>query len=260
MSSSLVTIERNDAFATVRLNRPEKHNAHSDEMLTELGLAFTQLERDRELRAVILTGVGERAFSAGTDITALDGITEKAAAETSRRGRTVCASIESFTVPVIAAVNGIAAGGGCELALACHMRIAATDAEFSLPETKLGMIPAYGGTQRLARIIGSGRALDMTLSGRTISAEEAFKIGLVNRVTEPGNLLREAGALANEISKLAPLAIRACLEAVTKGLELSLQEGLAIEAELFSRLFATDDVREGTLAFFEKRAPAFKGS
>jgi enoyl-CoA hydratase len=259
MTSSLVLLELRDSVAIVRLNRHEKLNALSREMLDDLGQAFRKLENDPNVRAVILTGAREGAFSAGTDIAELTAIDKEAASEVSRRGQTLCDQIAKCVVPVIAAVSGVAAGGGCELALACHMRIASTDAKFSLPETKIGMIPAYGGTQRLARIIGSGRALDMVLSGRTISAEEAFRIGLVNRVTDPDSLLSEAEALANEISKLAPLAIRACLEAVTRGLELPLEEGLAIEAELFSRLFATDDVREGTRAFFEKRAPSFKG-
>lgn len=259
MTSSLVIIELREFVGIVRLNRPAKLNALSRELLDDLGQAFRKLEDDPNVRAVIMTGVREGAFSAGTDIAELTAIDKDAAFEASQRGQSLCDQIAKCVVPVIAAVSGVAAGGGCELALACHMRIASTDAEFSLPETKIGMIPAYGGTQRLARIIGSGRALDMVLTGRTILAEEAFRIGLVNRVTDPENLLNEAEGLTNEISRLAPLAIRACLEAVTRGLELPLQEGLAIEAELFSRLFATDDVQEGTLAFLEKRAPAFGG-
>ena len=259
MTSSLVTIELRDSVAIVRLNRPDKLNALSGEMLDDLSQAFSMIENNPSARAVILTGVREGAFSAGTDIAELAAIDQSAASDVSQRGQSLCDQIAKCVVPVIAAVSGVAAGGGCELALACHMRVASTNAEFSLPETKLGMIPAYGGTQRLSRIIGSGRALDMVLSGRTISAEEAFRIGLVNRLADPDSLLSEAEGLANDISRLAPLAIRACLEAVTKGLELPLDEGLAIEAELFSRLFATDDVREGTRAFLEKRAPVFNG-
>nr|MBA3806218.1 enoyl-CoA hydratase/isomerase family protein [Acidobacteriota bacterium] len=156
-------------------------------------------------------------------------------------------------------VNGLAAGGGCELALACHIRIASIGAQFSLPETKLGIVPAYGGTQRLARVIGRGRALEMMLTGASVSAEKALSIGLVNRVTSPEQLLIDAESLAREIANLAPLAISACLRAVTRGMEITLEEGLNLEAELFSSLFATEDMREGTSAFLEKRAPVFRG-
>lgn len=259
MTSSLVNIDLLGPVAIVRLNRPDKHNALSREMLDELSQAFRKLENERDVLAVILTGTEEGAFSAGTDIAELTALDKDAASEASLRGQTLCDQVAKFGVPVIAAVDGVAAGGGFELVLACHMRFASTDARFSLPETKLGMIPAYGGTQRLARIIGSGRALEMMLSGRRISADEAFRIGLVNRVTDKDNLLTEAESLAQEISKLAPLAIHACLEAVTRGLELPIEDGLALEAELFGSLFATDDVREGTRAFLEKREPAFKG-
>jgi enoyl-CoA hydratase len=206
-----------------------------------------------------LTGAGDRAFSAGTDIGELAGINSQEALRVSRRGQEICDLIEGFNVPVIAAVNGIAAGGGCELALACHIRIASTTARFSLSEVKLGVIPAYGGTQRLARVVGTGRAFEMMLTGAPVSAEEALRINLVNRVVEGARLLAESLALAGEIASLAPLAIRACLEAVTLGQALALEEGLALEAELFSRLFSTEDVREGTRAFLEKRTPVFKG-
>jgi enoyl-CoA hydratase len=162
-------------------------------------------------------------------------------------------------VPVIAAVNGIAAGGGCELALACHLRLAATHATFSLPELKLGMIPAYGGTQRLARAVGHGRALAAMLAGDSLTAQEALRLGLVNRVVAPEQLSDEAEMLGATLARLAPLALRACLSAVTRGSRLSLDEGLALEARLFSELFTTEDVREGTRAFLEKRPPKFKG-
>lgn len=260
MPKSLIIYERRESLAIIRLDRPEKLNALSREMLMALSEDFKQLESQPGLRAVILTGAGERAFCAGTDITELSQLNENEARETSKRGQAVCDQIESFPVPVIAAVNGIAAGGGCELALACHLRIASTNAEFSLPEIKLGVIPAYGGTQRLPRDIGYGRALDVMLTGKTLSAEEALRIGLVNRVTEPAVLLSETELLANDIAKLAPLAIRACLQAVTRGLELPLEKGLALETELFAGLFATEDMREGTSAFLEKRTPVFKGT
>lgn len=234
-------------------------NALTRALLDELGEAFARVERERDVRAVILAGAGERAFCAGTDIEEMASLDVEGARRAAERGQDVCDRIERCPVPVIAAVNGVAAGGGCELALAGHLRIASTNAQFSLPETGLGVIPAYGGTQRTARAIGSGRALEMMLAGRIVSADEALRLGLVNRVTEPAHLLDEAAALAHEIMQQAPLAIRACLEAVTRGLSLPLEEGLKLEAELFSSLFATEDMREGTRAFLEKRKPVFKG-
>ena len=228
-------------------------------MLCELDHALDQIESDQNVRALILTGAGERAFSAGTDISEIAGIDEDAAIDVSRRGQAVCERLERFKVPVIAAVSGIAAGGGFELALACHMRLASPDAKFSLPESKIGLIPAYGGTQRLSRVIGSGRALELMISPRTIDSDEAARIGLVNRVVEKDLLMMAAETVASGIAKLAPLAIRACMEAVIVGSAMSLEEGLALEAQLFSRLFATEDVREGTSAFLEKREPVFKG-
>ncbi|MGH9955623.1 MAG: enoyl-CoA hydratase/isomerase family protein, partial [Pyrinomonadaceae bacterium] len=260
MSKSSIIYERRDSFAIIRLYRPEKLNALSREMIKALSGAFAELEHQPELRAVILTGVGDRAFCVGTDISELSALDESEARETSRLGQALCDQIESFTVPVIAAINGLAVGGGCELALACHIRLASENAQFSLPETELGVIPGYGGTQRLAREIGRGRALEMVLTGRILTAAEAFQYGLINRVTDKSELLTEAESVAVEIAKLAPLAIRACLQAVTRGLELPLKEGLAIERELFASLFTTEDMREGTRAFLEKRLPIFKGA
>lgn len=256
---TLVISERRDSVALVRLNRPEKFNSLTREMIVALSDLFELFASQSELRAVILTGTGERAFCAGTDINELDGIDEPAATEISKRGQLLCDLIERCPVPVIAAINGLAVGGGCELALACHIRLAAANARFSLPETRLGIIPGYGGTQRLPREIGKTRALEIMLAGRDLSAAEALKIGLVNRVTDSQGLLQEAESLANDIAKLAPLAIRACVEAVTRGLELPLEEGLALESQLFASLFATEDVREGTSAFLEKRPPLFRG-
>jgi enoyl-CoA hydratase len=263
MDSTFVITERRDSLEFIRLNRPEKLNSLSREMILNLSEIFTNLESQSDLRAIILTGAGDRAFCAGTDITELTEIRaldKDHAREVSERGQALCNQIENCGVPVIAAVNGIAAGGGCELTLACHLRIASANAQFSLPETKLGIIPGYGGTQRLAREIGHGRALEMMLTGRTVSAAEALQFGLINRIAAAGELLVAAESLAREIASLAPLAIRACLEAVIKGAELPLAEGLALEAKLFAGLFASDDVREGTRAFLEKRSPVFKGS
>lgn len=255
----MISLERRGEIAIVSLNRPEKLNAISRAMLLELTEIFKSAGDDTSLRAIILTGAGDRAFSAGTDLSELIDVPADAALNVAEGGQRLCNSVESCPVPVIAAVNGIAAGAGCELALASHIRIASPAASFSLPENKLGIIPGYGGTQRLAREVGHGRALEMMLTARSVSSDEAFRIGLVNRVAPADGLLAEAQRLAREISQLAPLAIRACLQAVTKGAELPLPEGLAMEAELFASLFATSDMREGTRAFLEKRPAVFKG-
>ena len=260
MDSSFVEVERRDSFAIARLNRAESRNALSSEMILALSEIFTSLRSQPEQRAIILTGVGDQAFCAGTDIKELTELNKDRARQVSERGQELCNQIENCGVPVIAAVNGIAAGGGCELALACHMRIASANAQFSLPETKLGIIPAYGGTQRLPREIGQGRAFEMMLTGKTIGAEEALQFGFINNIAAAGELLATAESLARAISRLAPLAIRACLEAVIRGAELPLAEGLALEAKLFAGLFASEDAREGTRAFLEKRPPVFKGS
>lgn len=242
----------------VTLNRPDKRNALSAQLANELSETLTQLRSDHNLRVVIITGAGE-AFSAGTDITELTNLTEAEALQVSARGQKLCDSIESFPVPVLAAINGIAAGGGCELALACHLRIASKNARFSLPETRLGLIPAYGGTQRLSRDIAVARALELMLAGSELDAASALQLGLLNRVVEQDELLVEARALAKQIAAFAPLAIRACLKAVTDGLKVPFEEGLKLERELFASLFATEDAKEGTRAFLEKRAPIFKG-
>lgn len=250
---------RTAGLAVIHLNRPDKLNALSSEMFQRLSDHLAQLAGDDTLRVVILTGSGDRAFSAGTDIGEIANCSESEALEISRRGQLLCDRVEYFPVPVIAAINGIAAGGGCELALACHLRIASSSATFSLPEIKLGLIPGYGGTQRLAREVGLGRAVEIMLTGKTIKAEEALEMGMVNSVVSPSELMTTATSMANEIAQLAPLAIRACLSAVVTGYELPLKEGLALETQLFASLFTTDDVREGTRAFLEKRPPVFTG-
>ncbi len=254
-----VIVEERGAFLFVRLERPAKRNALTRAMLERVGEIFAGVETRRDLRAVILCGAG-KDFCAGTDIVELEGMDETDARRKAERGQEVCDRIELCGTPVIAAVQGAAAGGGCELALACHLRVASTDARFSLPEASLGVIPAYGGTQRLARAVGSGRALAAMLAGEELSAAEALRLGLVNRVVEPDRLVEEAEALAQSVNdNAAPLAVRACLQAVTRGARLPLDEALRLEAELFARLFATADVREGTRAFLEKRKPSFRG-
>jgi enoyl-CoA hydratase len=250
---------REDGVAILVINRVDKLNALSHQLAVELTQEISRLEADDSLRVVILTGAGELAFSAGTDIAELDALTEAEALELSAHGQQLCDRIDSFPVPVIAAVNGVAAGGGCELALACHLRIASKLATFSLPETKLGIIPAYGGTQRLPRDIGVARALEAMLAGKVIDAQSAFDFGLINRLVDPPQLMSETVSLANEIASLAPLAVRACLKAVSEGLRLPLEDGLRLERELFASLFTTEDAHEGTRAFLEKRRPVFKG-
>jgi enoyl-CoA hydratase len=255
---SFLTYQREDQISLLTLNRAAKRNALSAELLNELSQTFARLASDDDLRVLILTGAGD-AFCAGTDISELPDLTEAEAVEVSSRGQQLCDQIESFPVPVIAAVNGIAAGGGCELVLACHLRVASSEARFSLPETRLGLIPAYGGTQRLSRDIAVAHALEMMLAKNELDAVDALQLGLLNRVVKPDELMIEARALANRIAGLAPLAIRACLKAVTEGLKLPFEEGLALERQLFASLFATEDAKEGTHAFLEKRKPVFKG-
>jgi enoyl-CoA hydratase len=247
-------------IATIRLNRPEKRNALSSEMLRALGEILERIERTSDLRSVILTGEGKQAFSSGTDIGELAQLNEHDARQVSERGQAICTKVEKLQVPVIAAINGVAAGGGFELALACPLRIAASNAQFSLPEIKLGAIPGYGGTQRLAREIGRGRGLQMILTGETISAVQAREAGFVNRVVEPESLIPHSLALAHEIASMAPLALRAALEAVIGGADMSLDDGLKLETKLFASLFSSQDVREGTRAFLEKRKAVFKGT
>jgi len=255
-TSQHVLFERTASCAILRLNRPEKLNALSNEMFDALNEQLSQLEVDQQLRVLIITGQGQRAFCAGTDIAEL---TTLPPTELSERGQRLSNRLENFPVPVIAAINGIAAGGGLELVLACHLRIASTQATFSLPETQLGLIPGYGGTQRLTRELGVGPAVEMMLTGKSLTSEEALELGLLNRVVPPSELLSEAIQLADEISKLSPLSIRACLKAVTKGLALPLEEGLELETQLFASLFETEDAHEGLSAFLEKRSPVFKG-
>jgi enoyl-CoA hydratase len=252
----LFTVEHR--IGTVTINRPDKLNALNAGAKEELRQLFTALTTDTLVDAVIVTGAGEKAFVAGTDIgelTALDGLTGAAFAE---KGQAVFDLIEHLGKPVIAAVNGYALGGGCELALACHMRIATERARFGQPEVSLGIIPGYGGTQRLARLIGKGRAMEMILTGVQVDAAEALRIGLVNRVVPGAELLTRAMAMARAIGSQGQVAVRAALEAVNAADALPLPEGLRNEADLFGRCCGSEDFREGTRAFLEKRKPAFR--
>jgi len=259
MSYNNILIETRDGVAFVTVNRPKVLNALNAETVGEIDAAFQALETDDGVYAVILTGTGEKAFVAGADINELARSTPLLGRETALRGQKVLGRIERLQKPVIAAINGFALGGGLELALACHLRIAAEEAKLGLPEVTLGIIPGYGGTQRLPRIVGEGRALEWILSGDMMTAAEAHRIGLVNRVVPRVELLSVSEAFARRIMANGPVAIRYAMEAVSRGLEGSLDEGLHLEANLFGVICATEDMKEGTTAFVEKRKAAFKG-
>jgi enoyl-CoA hydratase len=259
MSSTLL-FELTDGIARITVNRPHKLNALNAIVIAELGDAVTRIETDSAVRGVIVTGSGQKAFVAGADISEL---TEQGATGGRARalaGQQVFRRLERCGKPVIAAVNGFALGGGCELAMACHLRVASENARFGQPEVKLGIAPGYGGTVRLPRLVGRPRALELLLTGEMIDAAEAHRIGLVNRVVPAARLLSETEALLKTILSQGPLAVRACLEAVDAGLEMGVDQALLLEANYFGLLSATEDMREGTKAFLEKRKPVFKGA
>src|SRR6266852_268514 len=245
--------EKMRAVAYVTLNRPKVLNAHNRQTWNELRTVFEDARDDPEIRGVILTGAGDKAFIAGADIGELAHVTAVEAERSSSYGQAVLDLIENLGKPVIAAVNGYALGGGCETAMACTIRLAAEHAKFGQPEVTLGLIPGGGGTQRLPRLVGKGRALQLILSGGMISAQEAYRIGLVNEVVPAAELMTRAEALLQEITSNAPIAIKLALEAANKGLETSQSEGLLLEASYFGLCAATDDKKEGTSAFLEKR-------
>jgi len=259
MTFENLLLEMDGAVATVTVNRPKTLNALNITTIQELYDCIHGLGRDRGVRAVIVTGAGEKSFVSGADIQEireLDLITGK---EFTERGNRLYQLIEKLRVPVIAAVNGYALGGGCELAMACHLRIAAENAKFGQPEINLGIIPGYGGTQRLPRLIGRGCALELMLTGRMISAQDALAWGLVQNVVPPAELLSAARKLASELAAKAPEATMAILQAVEEGLPLSLEQGLHVEEHLFAYCCGTEDKNEGCQAFLEKRKPDFKG-
>jgi enoyl-CoA hydratase len=254
-----VLYEKKNAIACVTFNRPKVLNALNRAIIAELKATFEDARDDSAVRGVILTGAGDKAFAAGADISEILNDTPLEAEEKTRFGQALTILIENLGKPVIAAVNGFALGGGCELSMACTIRLAAETAKFGLPEVKLGIMPGYGGTQRLSRLVGKGLALQLILSGGMITAQEAYRIGLVNEVVPNAELIGRAEAILNQIGANAPQSVKFVLEAVNKGLETSLAEGLLIEASLFGILAATEDKKEGASAFLAKRAPNFQG-
>jgi enoyl-CoA hydratase len=249
-----------ERVATITIDRPDKLNALNDATIAELDQAIGEVVARADIGGAIVTGAGTRAFVAGADIAELATQQTLDGRARARRGQDVFSRFERSPKPVIAAVNGFALGGGCELALACHIRIASEGAKFALPEVKLGIGPGYGGTQRLPRLVGRGRALQLILTGEMIDAAEAYRIGLVNKVTAPDELMAAAEAMLRQILAQGPLAIALCIEAVNRGLDGTLAEGLRIEADHFGLLASTADMREGMRAFLEKRPARFTGA
>jgi enoyl-CoA hydratase len=253
-------LERDGAIATVTLHRPEVLHALDAAMFDELERAFTDLSADTDIRVILLTGSGDRAFAAGADIRALTDTGAVSGRATSERGQQVFLGIERCRKPVIACINGVALGGGCELALACTFRIASDRAKLGLPELKLGLIPGYGGTQRLPRLIGRSAALRLLLMGAAVDAAEALRLGLVDEVVPASDLMPRARAIAESIAAMAPLAISAVIEAVARGEAQPIGAAMQVEAEIFGQLCATADKREGLTAFLEKRPPKWTGT
>jgi enoyl-CoA hydratase len=248
-----------DGIAHCTVNRPKVLNALDAKTILELMAVFSRAKSEEVVRGVLLTGEGEKAFVAGADINELAKQTSMGGKDFALRGQQVFNFIEDLGKPVIAAVNGYALGGGCELAMACHVRVASTNARFGQPEVNLGIIPGYGGTQRLPRLVGVGRAMELILSGEIIDAEEAYRLGLVNRVVPPKELVSASEDLLRKITSKGPVAVKLAMEAINHGTRMPLGEGLLLEADLFGLACSTEDMREGTQAFMEKRKPRFKG-
>ena len=259
LSLETVIYEKKGAIAYVTVNRPKVLNALNHRTWADLQTAFEEARDDGEVRGVILAGAGDKAFIAGADISELAQVSAVEAERSSSFGQAVLNLIENLGKPVIAAVNGFALGGGCETAMACTIRIAAENAKFGQPEVKLGLLPGGGGTQRLPRLVGKGRALHLILSADVINAAEAYRIGLVNEVVPATDLIPRAEAILKQIFANAPIAVQYAIEAVNKGMDTSQQEGFSLEASFFGICAATEDKKEGTSAFLEKRAAQFRG-
>jgi enoyl-CoA hydratase len=259
MTYQHLILDRDASVAVVTINRPDKRNALNSETVDELRRAILALKHDEAVRAVIVTGAGDKAFIAGADINELAVQTPVGGREHAHRGQHVLDLLETMGKPVIAAINGVALGGGCELAMACTIRIAADTAKLGQPEINLGLMPGYAGSQRLARLVGKGRALELLLTGDAISADEAYRIGLVNRVVPAAQLSEAAKSLARALAEKAPVAARYIIDAVNRGLEMPMPEAQLYEATLFGLVSTTEDMREGTKAFLEKRKAQFKG-
>jgi enoyl-CoA hydratase len=260
MSYENLTLEIQDRIARVTISRPRVLNALNEQTIREIHAAFAALRHDASVGAVVLTGAGEKAFVAGADINELASMTPMQGEASSRLGQAALLEIETLGKPVIAAVNGFALGGGCEVALACHMRFAAETAKMGLPEVGLGIMPGYGGTQRLPRLVGLGRALELIATARMVDAQEAHRIGLVNGVLPAAELLAHCEKVAKDILSRGPIAVRCAMDAAIRGTETDLAHGLEIESTYFGLLASTADMREGLKAFLEKRKPTFTGA
>jgi|SRR5687768_282814 len=254
-----IRTENKDGILWITIDRPKVRNALNAKTVEEIASAFAAARNDDAVHAVIVTGAGEKAFVAGADINELATMTPVSGKFVSEQGQSVFLQIERFPKPVIAAINGFALGGGCELALACHIRIASENAQIGLPEVTLGIIPGYGGTQRMARLVGKAKAFELICTGDRVTAAEAERIGLVNRVVPADQLLAAAEELARKIASRSPVAVRAAMEAINHGIDMPFEEGQLLEATLFGLLCATEDMKEGMAAFLEKRDAKFPG-
>ena len=259
MNYQTLLFELKDGIAFITINRPDKLNALNDQVMLDLGAAAERIATEPEIEGAILTGSGPKSFVAGADIGDLSRQGPFDGKARAQRGQAVLRRLETCGKPIIAAINGFALGGGCELAMACHIRIASENAKFGQPEVKLGIAPGYGGTQRLPRLVGKGVALQLILTGEMIDAQEAYRIGLVNKIVPAADLLAESEKMMRGILAMGPLAVRLAMEAVDQGMEMTLDEGLLLEANHFGLLAATQDMKEGTTAFLEKRAAKFQG-
>ena len=257
MYKTLLTALENNVL-TITINRPDKLNALNKDVFTDLDKALNDIEKNQEIRSVIITGAGPKAFVAGADISEFSDYSKEQAMAMAKRGQDIFLKIERCNKPIIAAVNGFALGGGCELSMACHFRVASENAKFGQPEVNLGLIPGYGGTQRLVQLIGKGRALELLMSGNMIDAHEAKQFGLVNHVTSAYNLLEQAKLILSVINSKAPLAVAACIKAANAVYDETIN-GFDLEIKEFGSCFATEDMKEGVSAFLEKRKANFKG-